>query len=50
MNLSNDNADNEDYRVSKEDGDKDEEEGRDDVPVGNWIELRTWQCLHIGDL
>ena len=35
VNLLDDDADNEDYQVSKEDEDNEEEEGRDDVLVGN---------------
>ena len=35
VNLSDDDANDEDYRLSKEDEDDDKEEGRDDVPVEN---------------
>ena len=35
MNLSDDNANDEDYQVNEEDEVDKEEEGRDDVPVGN---------------
>ena len=35
VNLSNDDADDEDYRLSEEEEDDDEDEGRDDVLVGN---------------
>ena len=35
MNVSDDNTDDKDYRLSKEEEDDDEDEGRDDVLVGN---------------
>ena len=35
MHLSDDDTDNEDYQVSEEDEDNKEEEGRDDILVGN---------------
>ena len=35
VNLSDDDVDNEDYRLSEEDEDNDDKEGRDDVLVGN---------------
>ena len=35
MNLSNDDANDEDYRLSQEEEDDEEDKGRDDVPVGN---------------